>query len=168
MKSFSGVSRGRVIHKILQEIPGLAEPDALRLARRLLEKNHLGTALAEEIVGLIAKPETLDFFAAASQAEVSLGAILPDGQRFVGRVDRLMVRDNDILVLDYKTDWNVPDGLEADHPHVLQLAGYAIALGQAYGGKTIRAAILWTTVPRLDWIADDMLQKAISNMAGIT
>ena len=168
VKSFSGVSRGRVIHKILQEIPGLAEPDALKLARRLLEKNHLDTALAEEIVGLIAKPETLDFFAAASQAEVSLGAILADGQRFVGRVDRLVVRDNDILVLDYKTDWNVPDALDANHPHVLQLAGYAMALGQAYGGKTIRAAILWTGLPRLDWIADETLQKAISYMAAIT
>ena len=52
--------------------------------------------------------------------------------------------------------------------YVVQLAAYAKALGQAYNGKTIRAAILWTSLPRLDWIADETLQKAISNMAAIT
>jgi ATP-dependent helicase/nuclease subunit A len=76
-----------------------------------------------------------------------------------------VVRDNDILVLDYKTDWNVPERLEADHPHVLQLASYARTLGQAYDGKPVRAAILWTSLPRLDWIADDTLLKS---MAAIT
>jgi ATP-dependent helicase/nuclease subunit A len=76
-----------------------------------------------------------------------------------------VVRDNGILVLDYKTDWNVPERLEADHPHVLQLAGYARTLGQAYDGKSVRAAILWTSLPRLDWIAGDTLRKS---MAAIT
>ena len=75
------------------------------------------------------------------------------------RIDRLVIRANDILVLDYKTDWNVPDRLEADHPHVVQLAAYAVALGQAYSGKSIRAAILWTSLPRLDWIADEYTQE---------
>jgi len=61
-----------------------------------------------------------------------------------------------------------PERLEADHPHVLQLASYARTLGQAYDGKTICAAILWTSQPRLDWINDDTLRKAISGMAAIT
>ena len=104
-------------------------------------------------------PITAIFSVADSQAEVSIGSISQNGQRITERIDRLVVRDNDILVLDYKTDWNVPDALNAEHPHVMQLAGYARRLGQAYGGKTIRAAILWTSLPRLEWIADDMLQE---------
>jgi ATP-dependent helicase/nuclease subunit A len=168
VKSFSGVSRGRVIHKILQEIPGLAEYDALKEARRLLEKSHLDTALAEEIVDLISKPETLDFFALTSQAEVSLGAILPDGQRFAGRVDRLVIRPNDIWVLDYKTDWNVPEALSHTHPYVTQMAAYAVALRQAYPNKPVKTALLWTNARRLDWISDEMLGEAISGIAGIT
>ena len=100
--------------------------------------------------------------------EVSIGSISQNGQRITERLDRLVVRHNDILVLDYKTDWNVPDALEADHPHVMQLARYARSLGRAYSGKSVRAAILWTSLPRLDWIADDTLRKAISSMAAIT
>ena len=168
VKSFSGVSRGRVIHKILQEIPGLAETDALKRARRLLEKNHLDIALAEEIVGLISKPETLEFFAPSSQAEVSLGAVLQNGQRFAGRVDRLVIRPDDIWVLDYKTDWNVPEALSHTHPYVVQMAAYAVALRQAYPDKPVKTALLWTSAQRLDRISDEMLREAISSIAGIT
>jgi ATP-dependent helicase/nuclease subunit A len=166
-KFFSGVNRGRVIHKILQEIPGLAEPDALKLARRLLEKNHLDSAQAEEIVGLISKLEYRTFFGPASQAEASIGAVLSEGQRFTGRVDRLVIRTNDIWVLDYKTDWNVPDALSHSHSYVIQMAAYAIALRQAYPNKPIKTALLWTNANRLDWISDEMLEKAISGIAAI-
>jgi len=162
------VARGRAIHRILQELPGMAPDAGLNFARRILAKNALDAGLAEKILGLITHPDHSDFFGPDGQAEVSIGSISQNGQRITERIDRLVVRDKDILVLDYKTDWNVPDRLEADHPHVLQLASYARTLGQAYDGKPVRAAILWTSLPRLDWIADDTLGKAISSMAAIT
>ena len=166
--SNAAVARGRAIHKILEDLPGMTPDAGLNFARRVLRKNGLDEGLAENIIGLIAHPDHSDFFGPESQAEVSIGSISQNGQRITERLDRLVVRDNDILVLDYKTDWNVPDKLEAGHPHVLQLASYARTLGQAYSGKTVRAAILWTSLPRLDWINDDMLRKAISSMAAIT
>ncbi|MEP7173146.1 MAG: 3'-5' exonuclease, partial [Aestuariivirga sp.] len=162
------VARGRAIHKILQDLPGMAPDAGLNFARRVLTKNGLDAGLAERICGLIAHPDHRDFFGADSQAEVSIGSISQNGQRITERIDRLVVRDKDILVLDYKTDWNVPDRLAADHSHVQQLASYARTLGQAYDGKPVHAAILWTSLPRLDWIADDTLRKAISSMAAIT
>ena len=158
------VARGRAIHKILQALPGMTPDAGLKFARHILKKNGLDEKLAEKIFDLIAHPNHSDFFGADSQAEVSIGSILQNGQRITERIDRLVVREDDILVLDYKTDWKVPDRLEADHPHVMQLASYARTLGQAYAGKAIRAAILWTSLPRLDWIADDTLRNAIENM----
>ncbi|MEQ1520454.1 MAG: double-strand break repair helicase AddA [Aestuariivirga sp.] len=163
--SDAAVARGRAIHKFLQDLPGMAPDAGLNFARRILAKNGLDEGLAENIIALITHPDHSDFFGPDSQAEVSIGSISQNGERITERLDRLVVRDNDILVLDYKTDWNVPDKLEADHPHVLQLAGYARTLGQAYGGKPVRAAILWTSLPRLEWIADDTLRKS---MAAIT
>jgi ATP-dependent helicase/nuclease subunit A len=166
--SSAAVARGRAIHKILETLPQMAPDVGLNYAMRVLAKNRLDEKLAEKICGLVFNLEHRDFFGQDSQAEVSIGSILPNGQRLTERIDRLVIRANDILVLDYKTDWNVPDTLEADHPHVVQLAAYAMALGQAYSGKTVRAAILWTSLPRLDWIADETLKKAISDMAAIT
>ena len=144
-------------------------PDlGLNYAKRILAKNRLDEKLAEKTIGLIANPDTVSFSDRTARRKSNIGSILPNGQRMTERIDRLVIRANDIFVLDYKTDWNVPDTLEADHPHVVQLAAYAMALGQAYSGKTIRAAILWTSLPRLDWIADETLKKAISDMAAIT
>ncbi len=163
--SSAAVARGRAIHKILQELPGMTPDAGLNFARRILGRSGLDERLAEKIRGLIAHPDHHDFFGPESQAEVSIGSISQNGQRITERIDRLAVRDKDILVLDYKTDWNVPDRLEADNPHVRQLAGYARTLGQVYDGKSVRAAILWTSLPRLDWIADETLQKS---MAAIT
>jgi ATP-dependent helicase/nuclease subunit A len=162
--SNAAVARGRAIHKILQDLPGMTPDAGLNFARRVLRKNGHDEGLAEKILGLTTHPDYSDFFGAESQAEVSIGSIQPSGQRITERIDLLVVRDNDILVLDYKTDWNVPDSLATDHPHVMQLASYARTLGQAYDGKTIRAAILWTSLPRLDWIADETLRNAIENM----
>ena len=159
---------GAPFTKSCRSSPAWRPSARLNYVRRKLAKSRLDAGLAEQILGLITHPDHSDFFGADSQAEVSIGSIRPDGQRVTERIDRLVVRDNDILVLDYKTDWNVPDKLEADHPHVMQLAGYARTLGRAYEGKPVRAAILWTSLPRLDWIADDTLRKAISGMAAIT
>ena len=165
--SQAAVARGGTMHKILQEIPPMPPDRGLEFARRLLEKNRLDPNLANRILDLISNPDYSDFFGTESQAEVGIGAILPNGQRLTGKIDRLVIRDRDILVLDYKTDWNVPETLPPDHPYVAQMAAYVLALRQAYGDKTIRPAILWTAGPRLDWISEDYLQRAISSMAAI-
>jgi ATP-dependent helicase/nuclease subunit A len=165
VRSFSGVNRGRILHKILQDIPGMAEHEAVNHARALLAKNRIDVSLAENIVGLVHAPETRDLFGPDSQAEVTLGAVLPNGQRFAGRVDRLIVRDSEITVIDYKTDRNVPQKLDDNHSYVTQMAAYVLALKQAYGDRRIRVAILWTSIPRLDWIDPETLTKG---MAAIT
>ncbi len=164
--SSDAVARGRTIHKILEDLPGMAPDQRLKFAQRKLAKHGLDAGLAEITLGLISLPDHSDFFGPGSQAEVSIGS-LRNGQRITERIDRLVVRDNDILVLDYKTDWKVPERLAADHEYVKQLASYAFTLEQAYGGRPVRAAILWTSLPRLDWIDGDTLRKAISDMAAI-
>jgi ATP-dependent helicase/nuclease subunit A len=161
-------ARGRAIHKILQDLPGMAPDAGLNFARRIVARSGLDESLAEKILGLIADPEHRDFFGPGSQAEVSVGSLQPNGQYITERIDRLVIRASDILVLDYKTDWHVPDRLDAGHPHVMQLARYVRTLGQAYDGRPVRAALLWTSLPRLDWIAEDTLREAISSMAAIT
>ena len=161
-------ARGRVIHKLLQELPGMEAGAGLNLARRIVAKNGLEPALAEKILALISMPEYADFFGKDSQAEVSIGAVFANGQRMTGIIDRLVIRSHNILLLDYKTDWNVPEFLLHDHAYVLQVAAYVAALTRAYGDRNVRAAVLWTAVPRLDWIAGETLQKAVSNIAAIT
>ena len=99
--------------------------------------------------GLSRIPSTGIFSGRTARRKSASAHLQPNGQYITERIDRLVIRASDILVLDYKTDWHVPDRLDAGHPHVMQLARYVRTLGQAYDGRPVRAAILWTSLPRL-------------------
>jgi ATP-dependent helicase/nuclease subunit A len=66
-----------------------------------------------------------------------------------GTVDRLLVEDNRISVIDFKTG-KVP-ATEAAIPnsHRAQMAAYAEALQVIFPGRAIRAALLYTAGPKL-------------------
>jgi ATP-dependent helicase/nuclease subunit A len=165
IRSPQGINRGRVIHKILQDIPGKTPEQARIYAHTLLDKNQLDTNLADKILHLAYHAEFQEFFGADSKSEVTLGTIQPNGKRFTGRVDRLVERPDELLILDFKTDRFVPDRLASDHSYISQLAAYALASRQVFRNKPVRAAILWTQSPRLDWIDAETLKKG---MAAIT
>ncbi len=161
VSSIEGAKRGRIIHKILQDVSGKSSEQVAAHIRRMAAKNKLETGLADALISLVSHPDHQVFFGENSQAEVSLGAVLPNGQRFNGVVDRLVVGEKEILLLDFKTDRYIPENLPSDHPYVGQLAAYAVALKQAYGERPIHAALLWTDLPRLDWLAAAELEKGM-------
>jgi len=67
-----------------------------------------------------------------------------------GRIDRLVVRADDVLVIDYKTDASVPaSAADAPPGYVAQLDAYCRALAAVFPDKRLRAFILWTSAPAL-------------------
>ena len=67
-----------------------------------------------------------------------------------GQIDRLVERDDEVWVVDYKSNRPPPD----DAAHVpesyrVQLATYKAVLEGLYPGKAIRTFLLWTETPRL-------------------
>ena len=79
----------------------------------------------------------------------ALAATLPDGRVIAGTVDRLLVEESQVSVLDFKTG-RVPDG-EASIPktHRAQMEAYAEALRVIFAGRSVRAALLYTAGPIL-------------------
>jgi len=92
-------------------------------------------------------------FGPNSRAEVPvIGTInRPDGPEIVsGQVDRLVIRDNDILIVDYKT--NRPPPRRPDNVSLVylrQMSAYRGILKQIWPGKDIVCALLWTDGPRI-------------------
>ena len=84
-----------------------------------------------------------------SLAEVPVAALV--GKRVVaGTIDRLLVEPGRIRIVDFKTARRPPSGIEDVPVSVLrQLAAYAAALGAAYPGRTVEAALLYTQAPAL-------------------
>ena len=75
-----------------------------------------------------------------------------------GQVDRLAIIDSEILVIDYKTN-RLPPRRAADvnRLYLRQLASYRAALMKIFPDKTVRCALLWTTVPNLMTIDEALL-----------
>jgi ATP-dependent helicase/nuclease subunit A len=98
-----------------------------------------------------------------SRAEAPIVGALPNGQSISGVIDRLLVRDDEILAIDFKTDRPPPrDAGAIPQGYVNQMAAYAVCLSGAFPGRPVRCALLWTEAPRLMAIPGERVEAAIA------
>jgi ATP-dependent helicase/nuclease subunit A len=147
--------RGTWIHQLLERLPDVAADKRATAARHWLERSAgvVEPALRDEIVelvcGLLSDARFSRLFGPGSLGEAPLAATLPDGRVIAGTVDRLLVEDDAVSVIDFKTG-RAPQS-EADIPnaHRAQMEAYAAALGVIFPGRQVRAALLYTAGPKL-------------------
>jgi ATP-dependent helicase/nuclease subunit A len=83
-------------------------------------------------------------------AEAPIAATLADGRVVVGTVDRLLVDECAVRVIDFKTGTRVPSApAEVPRAHRAQMAAYADALRVIFPGRKVEAALLYTAGPKL-------------------
>jgi ATP-dependent helicase/nuclease subunit A len=147
--------RGTLIHQLLERLPDLPSADRHRAALRWLERSG-GVAdaseregIADTVCSIIADDRFGALFGPGSIAEAPLAATLLDGRVIAGTVDRLLVQDDLVSVIDFKTG-RVPAS-EAAIPaaHRAQMQAYAAALAVIFPGRAIRALLLYTAGPAL-------------------
>jgi ATP-dependent helicase/nuclease subunit A len=142
--------RGTLIHRLLHHLPDLppeqrAQAAAHFLGRPAWELSYGEQAeIAGEVATLMADPRFEPLFGPGSRAEVPLIGQL-GGRVISGRVDRLLVRPDHLLVVDYKTDRLPPSSPPAEY--VRQMAAYRGLLACLYPGRPVRCVLLWTDGP---------------------
>jgi ATP-dependent helicase/nuclease subunit A len=149
--------RGLVVHKMLQMLPGLPEAERRAAASRYLDlvaprwTPDERSKTLEQIEAILGAPRFAPLFGPGSRAEVSvLGELTVRGkQRSIsGKIDRLAVTENEVLIVDYKT--GRPATIEeVPASYMVQLALYRELLKPLYPGKAISAVLLFTEGPRL-------------------
>ena len=159
-RSGARVERGILIHRILQNLPDLAEDQREGHIRAAVKRAEADPALAEQLIGLLAHPVLAEILSGDGHSEASL-IIQPEGgapER--RRIDRLVVTPEGILVADYKTDREVPESPEACNPeYLMQMAIYRDALRLTAPGKPARFCLVWTEGPKLMPIPDALLDR---------
>ena len=164
--------RGDLIHRLLErlpEIPAEARPDAA--VRMLSRERDLDEAQREEMIGaafaVLNDDRFAPVFGEGSRAEVALTGSapgLPRGVTISGRIDRLVITPERVLVVDYKSNRPAPDRIEAADPaYVLQLAVYVAVLRRLYPDRAVEAALVWTDGPRLMAVPAEMMDAALAN-----
>lgn len=154
------LQRGTLVHRLLQSLPDVAAQRRRDAALKYLARNAEGwtdddrEALAQAVLALIGDARFAPVFGTGSRAEVSIAGRLERPGRptalVSGQIDRLVVTSNEILIVDFKTNYAPPKlAAEAPTTYVRQLALYRAVLQKIYPQLPIRAALLWTETPEL-------------------
>jgi ATP-dependent helicase/nuclease subunit A len=156
--------RGRLIHRLLQTLPDLAVEARAPAARRFLAERATDMPAAErdeiaaETLRLLADPAFAALFGPGSRAEAPIVAELPGGLAIAGQIDRLLVGEQEVLIVDFKTNRPAPrTPADTAEPYLRQMAAYRQALGKIYPGKSVRCALVWTEEPRLMELPEELL-----------
>ncbi|HSD35570.1 MAG TPA: double-strand break repair helicase AddA, partial [Alphaproteobacteria bacterium] len=147
--------RGRLIHRLLETLPDLPAEERWQAARRFLDMaasdldDEARSALAAETLAVLDDAGFGPLWGPGSLAEVPVVGRIGTAS-IAGRIDRLLVEEGRITILDYKTNRPPPARLEDVPPAYLeQMAAYRAALALVYPGREIRCLLLWTDGPRL-------------------
>ncbi|GGC23220.1 double-strand break repair helicase AddA [Novosphingobium marinum] len=164
--------RGTTIHKLLERLPDI--PDDLReeAGKRWLQRNAADftevdrAAMLDGALAVLRHPGWQELFSGESLAEVPFAATV-GGSVVAGSIDRLLLAPDRIRVVDYKTSRRPPADIAAVPRSIMrQMAAYAAALESIYPGRTVDVALLYTSVPLLLPIPQDMLAEHKQALVG--
>jgi len=107
-------------------------------------------------------------FGPGGRAEVAVAGTarqLPAGLAISGRLDRLVVLDDRVLVADFKSNRPSPARIEdADPAYLRQMAMYWAVLSDVFEGRTVEAALVWTDGPKLMPIPEILLRQTLAEL----
>ncbi|HEY3813304.1 MAG TPA: double-strand break repair helicase AddA [Caulobacteraceae bacterium] len=165
--------RGDLIHKLFEVLPDVAPDKRRAAAERLLGREPgLTPEQRSEMIaaafGVLEDPRFAEVFGPGSRAEAALAGTAPDlpqGIAISGRLDRLVVGPDRVLVVDYKTNRPAPDRIEdADPAYTAQMAVYVAVLRALYPERAVEAALIWTDGPRLMPVPQDVIERALESL----
>ncbi len=159
--------RGTLIHTLLGLLPHIPPEQREQAGRDLLL--HESLTARERVDILSAALSVLDhagahpLFGPDACAEVAIAGTVR-GQWVEGRVDRLVVTADEILLGDIKTNRPGAASLDEIDPGILyQLGLYAEILRAAYPHKTLSVYLVWTDGPHVMPVPLPMLRNALTS-----
>ena len=155
--------RGRLLHALFERLPDVA-PTGRRAAadRWLAGAGQVSDAaeradLIDHALAVIDDPAHAALFSPEALAEAPIAAVVGE-QVIAGTVDRLLVTDRFVHVVDFKTGRAVPtDAKTVPTAHLRQMAAYAAALGTIFPDREIRSSLLYSAGPRLIDLPPELL-----------
>ncbi len=162
--------RGRIIHRLLEIVADEAPARRETIMRHFLARARwsLDPAAQEEIhaevARVLASPELAPLFGPGSRAEVPVVGMI--GRHAVsGQVDRILVSDREVLIVDYKSDRPPPRSAAAvPRQYLRQMAAYRGLLARIYPGRAVGCALLWTDGPAFMPLPAAALDEALSEL----
>lgn len=160
----AAAERGRLIHALLERLPGVSVDARANAAECWLagaggvEDAGMRAELREAALRVIDDPRFAALFGPEALAEAPIAAVVAGGHVVSGTADRLLVTEDRVLVVDFKTGRRAPASLDEVPPyHLRQMAAYVAALEVVFPGRRIAAGLLYTAGPVLFALPDELI-----------
>ena len=150
------LQRGDILHGLLQRLPihaaSLSQKQREAVIRQLVTRDQADDAIesyVDEIQNLFENPQLASLLAKPCQREITLMSLV-EGQLQQHRIDRLIVEQGRVIIIDYKSDAKPPDKKQ-DMPQAYrrQLQRYKAVVQDVYPDKACEGYVLWTKTARL-------------------
>lgn len=155
--------RGVLMHRLLERLPEVPIGERKAAAQSWLARMAgafdapARAEMAASALAVLEQKGWAELFGPGALAEVPIAATV-GGQVVAGTIDRLLIGQHVIRVVDFKTARRPPASLDQVPVAILrQMAAYAAALEVTYPGRKVEAALLYTQEPRLIAIPDELL-----------
>lgn len=165
--------RGVVIHQLLQWLPDVPVENRASVARLFLSRfdSVLGIdaqeAYLREALQVVEHPEFRCVFEPDSRAEVPIAGVVKPAtggaaRTVSGQVDRLIVTQSEVIIVDYKTNRPSPRKVEdVSVAYLRQMGLYARILAGIYPDLKVVALLLWTDDATLMELPSSLLDASL-------
>ena len=165
------LATGRLSHALLQYLPDIAPAGRRAAAQRFLASRGAAldeterAAILDRVLAVIGDGRLAGLFGPGGRAEVAIAGSLPRSGRpptpFTGRIDRLAIDQDCVLIADFKS------GARRATPspdHLAQLALYRAAVTPLYPGRPVRAFLIWLDGPEMEEAPAAELDDALAKL----
>jgi ATP-dependent helicase/nuclease subunit A len=167
--------RGNLIHKLFEILPDIAPDKRSAVAVRYLDRqpdlnDSQRREMAAAVMAVLNDARFAEAFGPHSRPEVALaGSIGKTGHgdeiMLSGRIDRLVVTADRVVIIDYKSNRPAPDRAEdAAIAYQRQMAGYVALLRRIYPDKAVEVALLWTDGPKLTPLSEALVNLRLGEI----
>ena len=169
-------SHGNIIHKLLEILPDVELEKRLDVADKILQNHNINdkeykNKISTEVFSILDSPEFSKIFSPGSKAEVSvIGSTKSFGKNVFlnAQVDRIYITDNEVFIVDYKSNKDVPKTI-GDVPSIYlgQMAVYRDLVRSIYPKHEIVCSLLWTNKPKMMILDGDLLDATLTQLNSV-
>lgn len=148
------VNIGNISHKILEFLPNLTQNpiESIKITKEYL-KNQIISEKEREIIlknikNIVDNSDFNFLFSKNARSEVSISANI-NGKIISAQIDRLILDENHITIIDYKTNFTTNLNLYRD-----QINLYRKIIAKIYPNKKITTIIIWTYYGKIEIVPE--------------
>jgi ATP-dependent helicase/nuclease subunit A len=168
------LQKGRLIHRMLQMLSDFPVEERETAARRYVERAARFWPVEERdllvagVMSVLGHPDLTMVFSGRSQSEVSImGMLNLEGTDYAisGRIDRMVVTEDRVIIVDYKTN-RVPPKTLRDVPlsHRAQLAIYREILTPLYPDRRFDCVLVYTESAEIITLPPELLSRSLAEL----